>query len=168
MVPPKCPIHKTNMKLRIAKEGKYEGQIFYVCPIYPDCKMHIKYEDYLRVIYPLKTNLDPKDENITIQKETEDKKAIEKAKREKTLEKVLRKIEIKEELRAAKKKKDYKIETEKFHRTSGKKALIDRLDEMFRNSRTIEIETRKLTTTELANLKEQKEALIRRKRITFK
>ena len=71
MVPPKCPIHKTNMKLRIAKEGKYEGQIFFVCPIYPDCKMHIKYEDYLRVIYPLKTNLDPKDENITIQKETE-------------------------------------------------------------------------------------------------
>ena len=43
---PKCPIHKINMVVKTAKGGKYEGQRFYVCPMYPNCKKNIRLDLY--------------------------------------------------------------------------------------------------------------------------
>ena len=51
----KCPVHKINMEVRVAKGGKYKDQKFYVCPMYSDCKMSVKYDEYLEKVLHIKT-----------------------------------------------------------------------------------------------------------------
>ncbi|MHB1334782.1 MAG: hypothetical protein ACYCXQ_02325 [Candidatus Humimicrobiaceae bacterium] len=61
----KCPVHKFNMEVKIAKEGKYKGQKFYVCPMYSDCKMSVKYDEYSEKVLHIKTSSKPEGKNIS-------------------------------------------------------------------------------------------------------
>lgn len=62
----KCPVHKFNMEVRVAKEGKYKGQKFYVCPMYSDCKMSVKYDEYSEKVLHIKTSSKSEGKDISI------------------------------------------------------------------------------------------------------
>ncbi|MEC7929174.1 MAG: RecQ family ATP-dependent DNA helicase [Pseudomonadota bacterium] len=64
--PPKCPECGANMKLQIAKKGRYKGQHFWGCSDFPNCRKIVTIEDESEVI----KNIDTVKNTVDTQGET--------------------------------------------------------------------------------------------------